>query len=293
MPLPHPHKLRLPHHADTIGQVLQYYETRAKQFLHEGFQWEGHVSWAPGYEGRACQTTFHLRGEESYRSYYVLQSARGQGIMTDLVQRGSILTTRSCGIESLLRRSNAKYRMIGPLLDSVEYRLIECWYADRVAERTQLFLMNHIDEGMAVMRLVGAGDQALRAFCLHPLLQNDADLSANFDRVQSALTDVRDGAVTIAYAMEYRSVANAYLARASIPPTGIRLSPIKAVNDMLRGDKVQNRRDFSRTCHATTHKDRDRLAEYFREWCHRLGVSEDRFADLSQAISTPSIISAD
>lgn len=212
--------------------------------------------------------------------------------MTQLVRRGPILTTRSCGIESLLTSKNADFKVIGPLLDSIEYNLIQHWYANQVTKRTSLFLMNHIDEGMAIMRMLGAGDQALRAFCLHPLVQNDSDLAENFERVSEALAPVADGALTLAYAMEYRSVANEYLSNVSMPASGIRLSPLAAVNHMLCGDKVQNRRDFLRTTHAKTHPARERLAEYFEQWCERLGVDQARYEELTQAISLPSITSA-
>lgn len=281
---------RLPYDAISLEHATQYFETRARQFLHEGYVWSGAVNWVPGLEGKACQTQFEeVQHQKVYNSFYILAAARGQGLMSQLISRGPILTTRSCNIEELLARKGADYKVIAPLLDSVEYRLIQDWYADQVAKRTQLFLMNHIDEGMAIMRMCGADDQALRAFCLHPLLQNDADIAVNFDRVARALRDVPDGAIVIAYAMEYRSVANEYLAKVAMPANGIRLSPLEPVNHMLRGDKVQNRRDFLRTCHAQNHPDRVRLAEYFQQWCERLGISEARYARLTQAISLRSI----
>lgn len=285
---------RIPNDANTMAEVRQYYETRARQFLHEGVRWTGVVQWAPGFEGQACQTEFWFgcAPHERYSSFFVLADHRGQGIMKQLAMRRSILTTKSCNIENLLHGLGANYRVVGGLLDSVEYGLIQAYYGDQVAKRSQVFLMNHIDEGMAVMRSVGASDQALRAFCLHPLVQNDTDLGANFKMVVDALAKVPDGHITLAYAMEYRAVANEYLAMSTMMPTGIRLSPLPAVNHMLIGDKVQNRKDYAQY-HEASHANRERLTQYFREWCLRLGVDEAHYAQLVSCASLPAVTSAE
>jgi len=82
---------------------------------------------------------------------------------------------------------------------------------------------------------LGTGEQAMRAFCIHPLLQSDADLAA------ADLAALSDDIVVMALAMEYRSVANAYSSSMGArTPADIRLSPLTAVNDRLRADKVQN-----------------------------------------------------
>jgi hypothetical protein len=146
----------------------------------------------------------------------------------------------------------------------IEYELIAAHYGDRCARRSGVRLMVHIDDGLAL--LAGSTDDARRAFCLHPLLQADADLVANLDRVAAATTPR-----VMALAMEYRAVANAALStRTYRGPEDIALSPLPEVNAMLRADKIQNYRDFL-AHHAGTHPRAAELKRYFELWLARLG----------------------
>lgn len=271
---------RLPHDAKIEDEVRQYYDTRGRQLLHDGYRWSGQLAWAPGFEGEVYETSFSRRvSAEPFASYFALPHARGKGHLRKLVALGKpIVTLPDCHIEDALRHVGAVYELAGQLTESVEYKLIQLEYGNHRAQRSGAFLMNHIDEGLAVMAEVGASTIAMRAFCLHPLLQDDASLYKTFERVCASLQHETDGAQVLALAMEYRSVANEYLAHCAMRAGGIRLSPLKDVNDMLIGDKVQNRKDFERY-HAETHDNRARLAEYFAQWCDALGVT-DRYEEL-------------
>lgn len=145
--------------------------------------------------------------------------------------------------------------------------------------------MNHIDEGLWILKQIGASESAQRAFALHPVVQEDAALlefasSHNFnDEIETI------DAYVLMLAMEYRFVANNYLA--SCPTVAsiadIRLSPLKEVNQMLIADKVQNRKDFE-IYHLKTHPNSERLSLYFNEWLQRLEVSESQYQLLVQQI---------
>lgn len=119
------------------------------------------------------------------------------------------------------------------------------------------------------MQQRGASEQAQRAFCLHPIVQSDKDLRQNIIRMD--LMPNR----TLLMAMEYRSVANAYLSDRELKDwTEIRLSPLNGVNEMLIADKVQNYKDF-RLYHAVEHPRAKQLELYFNNWFKRLNIDRD------------------
>lgn len=148
---------------------------------------------------------------------------------------------------------------------SREWNLILEHYGEGRAKRSQVPFINHITEGLAILRFIGASNPAKAAFCIHPILQADADLVENFDKARSLISgDV------LMLAMEYRSVANEYLSQRTVYSLDeIRLSPLKDVNDMLIADKVQNYKDFL-LYHHGTHPRSKELHEYFKNWLDRL-----------------------
>jgi hypothetical protein len=163
--------------------------------------------------------------------------------------------------------------------DTVEYKLISRHYGDKVAKRSQVPLMNHINEGLIVLDRISATDQAKRAFCLHPLLQADTDLKENCYLVSFVEPHV------ILLTMEYRSVANEFLSD-KIPAhkeDTIRLSPLFEVNEMLVADKVQNYKDFI-TYHRDTHTRSKELSEYFLMWLAALDIPAETYNSLCKAI---------
>lgn len=268
--------------ATNRDEARRYLMARAHQVLADGFRLavddvtpleENGVEWG-------CRVLFREGAPGAfYQAVYTYAPHRGQGYTTDYLKASPypVVTVPDCEIEEYLRHVGVRFRMVGLHLRWPEYRLISRYYGERAAERSQVPYMNHIDEGLAVLRGLKASEDAQRAYCLHPMLQSDDDLYQNFHEVDAM---VRDGVrpTVLALAMEYRNTANATLSRREIRGgDDIHLSPLEEVNDMLRADKVQNRKDFL-LHHARTHERREALDRYFRLWLDRLSVSEAEFA---------------
>lgn len=158
-----------------------------------------------------------------------------------------------------------------------EYKLIKSIYGERKARRSQVPLINHIDEGIEILKSIGATPLAVRAYCLHPIFQDDLELKKN-----RQLAHDQDPYVLM-LAMEYRQIANAYLSFREIDGLDdIKLSPLPEVNEMLVADKVQNFKDFMRY-HHKTHPRSDKLYGYFNNWFKKLNIDRQVFKLLEQS----------
>ena len=93
-----------------------------------------------------------------------------------------------------------------------EYTLIKNHYGDRVAERSKVPLMNHIHECAYILEEIGASHTAIRAFCLHPLVQSDEALAKFYEDDDSYYTH----RCALTLALEYRNIANQYLSHRKI-----------------------------------------------------------------------------
>ena len=172
---------------------------------------------------------------------------------------------------------------------SPEYIAIKEFYGDRTAERSGVLLMNHIDEGIAMLKIMGASELAIKAFCLHPLVQGDEEFACNW----SALRETPGITLrSLELAVAYREAANSYLCR---PETdqytveGLRVQVGWLNQDlvhMLFADKLQNEKDFEQF-HLGTHARSAELANYFCIW---LDYLEEMEAELKKA-SKPDAIS--
>jgi hypothetical protein len=164
------------------------------------------------------------------------------------------------------------------------YLAISEYYAERVAERSGVLLIEHIREGLWLLDHIGASQAVKDAFCLHPLVQSDEAL---LDSLQpgSALRQFDPDPIAVVLAMEYRHTANAYLSHHCMGETDvIELSRLEEVNQMLIADKVQNRKDFERY-HAATHARSAILKTYFGNWLKRLNVSEKQYQYFVEALA--------
>lgn len=171
----------------------------------------------------------------------------------------------------------------------IELQLISEFYGNRTATRSGVPLINHIHDGLAVLRYLPGHQFAQRAFCLHPMFQSDEELGR---RYMQTLPGVPQQVMTLV--MEYRSVANSWLSNRvhlinrgdeterAVPTGNPNPGPLPEVRHMLIADKVQNYKDFQ--IYHQGHPRKRELAEYFFQWFHALGVSTQKLEHLSQVI---------
>lgn len=156
---------------------------------------------------------------------------------------------------------------------SYEYHLISHYYGNRAAARSGIRLMNHIDEGLAILTEMKASEAVKAAFCLHPLVQSDEAYEENFERL---CKDDRVGNIPLILAIEYRKAANSYLCKPSTDHW--HLDQIKRkvgvlsleLKQMLIADKRQNYKDFM-AHHFSAHERSWQLYGYFHNWFKVLG----------------------
>jgi hypothetical protein len=248
--------------ANTIADAREYMIARSRQLLRHGYflvninEFEWGIS------------AYFEKDTITYQSIFMLKDYRGKRLYKPNVTN-TILTSNECDLKFFLYRNSIPYVAV-ELCESEEYRKIQKVYGDAKAKRSDVHLINHIDEGLYILNLIGASEVAKRAYCLHPIVQGDKDL-------KNYLYDLPFHPVVCMTAVEYRSVANEYLSLKDIATIkDIRLSPLKDVNDMLIADKMQNRKDFD-LYHNGTHDRSSELNKYFDNWFKRLGITSKMY----------------
>ena len=148
------------------------------------------------------------------------------------------------------------------------YKIISEIYGNSVAKRSGAPLINHINEGLVVLKNLGTSLYAQEAYMVHPITQNNE----YFDKYHHRLYELNGR--TVLYAMEYAKTANNWLCGMPRPKTP--LSSIFEVNQMLVADKIQNRKDFE-IYHKATHENSAALDQYFKDWLEVLCVPEEAY----------------
>lgn len=149
-----------------------------------------------------------------------------------------------------------------PKQETIAYKLISEYYGQKTAKRSGIKLINHIDEGIEILKSINSSQDVIDAYCLHPILQSDEEfvknLNFNFEGISAKV---------LLLTMEYRRVANSYLSKDSINSfVGFTTPEIK---QMLYADKVQNEKDFA-LYHEGKHDRSKELREYFNNWLNIL-----------------------
>ena len=267
---------RFNHNATTHEEALNYMVNRAKQLLRFNFFLVKLSKHDWGFDAK-----FNYAGE-IYQSLYLLEQYRGKGLYEAKHDKScKIITSYQCDIATYLERKGIPYLSVD-LEPYYEYSAISQYYGSKIARRSGVYLMNHIDEGLAILEWIGASTEAKKAYCLHPIYQGDTDLAKNYaDHMLASRCSGR----ALVLALEYRSVANEYLSKRSIQSlSDIRLSPLKEVNDMLIADKIQNYKDFE-LYHKGTHPRSQELDLYFRNWFFKLGVSDTQYQEYKKLLT--------
>lgn len=252
--------------ANTIEQAVSYINTRAIQLLRLNFKLLRIEEFEWGI------SAFFEKENKIFQSIYILEPFRNNGLYCQNVKY-TILTSNECGIEEYLKSKKIDYICVS-LTPFYEYEIISEFYKGQKAKRSNVDLMNHIDEGLYILEKINASDIAKKAYCLHPIVQSDIALEQNYNLLNNI-----DNQVVIAL-IEYRSVANEYLSKRKINSIDeIRLSPLKDVNDMLVADKIQNKKDFDRY-HKGKHERSNELDSYFLNWLEKLNITPDCYFKL-------------
>lgn len=266
--------------ANDYKEAYNYIMNRTIQMMKYGVYLETSTE----FNGGLDVTFGYNKGE--YHAIYLYKDFRGKGVYENYVKerKYKILTHVDCGLQNYLRNHNIPFLCVGSFESTPEYKWIQEFYGDKKSERSGVYLMNHVDEGLKVLEDIGASDAAKRAYCIHPIFQGNDDLKNVNSLKNEMMHCIRDiSPQVLINVMEYRSVANEYLSKREIKSIDeIRLSPLKDVNDMLIADKVQNYKDFE--VHHKSHPRTKELEQYFKNWLQRLDISPKKYQTWSHEL---------
>lgn len=268
--------MRLNPNAETYEEVLKYFEERTIQLYLDGFV----LMHIEKVSNLGVVATYYRDGKE-YQSFYLYLSKRGKGIYQRVVKEygWKIVTSIDCGLSTYLKSKKIPHIIALSFTQCPEYKIIQNHYGIDCAKRSGRPFMNHIDEGLAILKWIGSSVSAKKAYCLHPIYQSDEALSEFGKKNMRDINIFGIDSDVIVNAVEYRSVANSYLSSRKINSLDqIKLSPLEDVNKMLIADKIQNRKDFE-IYHKGKHEKSHQLESYFINWMVRLGVSENMYND--------------
>lgn len=267
---------RIPYDATTEEEVIQYFKIRQLQLAEQNYSWDNKL-----YKndfGYFINLTD--KSNNKYQGFYVLKQDRNKGYSKKMINSlDNIITINDCKIISFLEGQKKDHKVVTGSFDTLEYKIVEKFYGNGVAQRTRAWFMNHIDEGMIILEHLNKTKAAKAGFCLHPLTQDDNNLQDNFEYLVDTVPSYNLG-----LSLEYRNIANAYLSKREIKNISeITLSPLKDVNDMLIADKIQNYKDFL-IYHKNTHPRSKELDHYFNNWLDKLECRESFlwFKDFSE-----------
>lgn len=214
-----------------------------------------------------------VEGKRKYIMIFIEPAHRGKGFYEVIYNKHfsnyTVLTFSDCHIDNFLSTKKIPYYLY-PNQYSIAYDIIMKYYGTKKAHRSQVNLMNHIEEGIVILQHIGCDSDTIDAYCLHPILQSDNDLIMNYHSTNFNCINAK----TLILAMEYRKTANAYLSNRVIESINdIELCPLPEVNQMLIADKIQNYKDFLKY-HKHSHHRSKELQQYFENWLEKLQAKD-------------------
>ena len=277
-------RIRFNNNATNYNEALEYTKNRYIQLLKFGAK----SMKTYDYDNIALIAIFEWSNGKQYYGIYIYKEHRNKGLY-ELIWKSlkcpTIVTLDECNIVDYLQYKKIKYVSYShKLYYRGAYEIIEKYYGNKITNRSNVHLINHIDEGLAILENIFATQEAKEAYILHPMLQDDAALLENF-RNPGILYNTHPSVLILA--MEYRKTAMAFLPKdlneiALNKPFGPVLSVLKDVNDMLIADKIQNQKDFY--LYNSTIENANTLKRYFAMWIDVLNrkydFNEDNLNDL-------------
>lgn len=268
---------RFPDSVSTHEEAKAYYLNRAIQMNSANCILKSLKSLPFGVEAY-----FHYEGKQC-RSLFILDQYKGNNFFDTWMNSSDVpyLVASKCSkMLDFLCQRNYDFILLENPYHNKCYEIISSAYENKKANRSGMFYMNHIDEGLKILDAycLISGPRISEAWSVHPIVQGDLELNA---AVRTGLiNEIRSDVLCLA--MEYRSWANAHLSShpSKVPSYGT----LSETRYLLIADKIQNRKDFDLYLKGRI-PNSERLEEYFKEWFDVLNISEHAYHDVTHLLS--------
>jgi hypothetical protein len=157
-----PEKIRFNDDSESDEEIIEYFKNRFTQTLPiTKLKWDGKMikldEWG---------ILININHEnEVYSSIYVRNSFRGKKLFPKYIKENpnkKYVTVKDCEMENFFKKMNVEY-ILFQKLEWEEYKAIEKYYGDHIAERSKVHFINHIEEGLYILNRINATIEAKKA----------------------------------------------------------------------------------------------------------------------------------
>ncbi len=163
----------------------EYIKYRANQALKYGFKPENYYDIKINDVSVAKALTLEGKNIFGYVMIFIEEDHRGKGYYEKIYKEKffdrMILTFSNCNISEFLTKKNLPFFLIDVEF-STSYAEVMHFYGTDKAKRSQVNLMNHIEEGIAILQHLGCDKDTIDAYCLHPIFQGDNEVIDAFSK---------------------------------------------------------------------------------------------------------------